>query len=142
MKTVQGWVCGMAEQAVACIAVVQTRCEPWDGVSVMSAGRCDGAGWHAGQHDLAQDESKCVRAGSEFDLSGPPEKCCGTTCKVPHLHCGQDRLSADFCGSLRSVLLSGRVAWRWILHKARAWRRLRLASRPKWRILTKPAGRT
>ena len=103
---VQGWVCGMDEQAAACIEVVRSGFEPWGGVDGMSAGGCEDSSWHAGQHDLAQDESKCVRAGSEFDLSGPPEKCCGTTCRVPRLHWGQDRLSADLCGSVRSVLMS------------------------------------
>lgn len=35
------------------------------------------------------------------------------------MHWGQDRLGADFCGSVSSALLSGEVAWRWILHRAR-----------------------
>jgi hypothetical protein len=35
------------------------------------------------------------------------------------LHWGQDRLSADFCGSVSSALMSGLVAWRWIVERAR-----------------------
>ena len=136
-----GCVLGMDEKVGVCIEGVRSRFKPWGGVGGVRVGGWDGSGWHGGRHDLPQDESKCVRAGSEFDLSCLPEKCCGTRCRVPRLHWGQDRLSADFCGLVSSAPMSGGVAWRWLLHRARVWRRLRLASRPKWRILTKPAGR-
>ncbi len=71
-------------------------------------------GLHVGQHDLPQDESKHAQAVSEFGLPCSTEKCCGTRCRVPRLHWGQDRLSADFCGSVRNALMSGGVAWRWM----------------------------
>ena len=32
------------------------------------------------------------------------------TCRVPRLHCGQERLSAEFCCSFSSALMSGVVA--------------------------------
>ncbi len=35
---------------------------------------------------------------------------------MPSLHWGQDRLSADFSGSVSSALLSWVMAWRWPLH--------------------------
>ena len=34
------------------------------------------------------------------------------TCRVPRLHCGHERLSADFCCWFSSSLLSGVVALR------------------------------
>jgi hypothetical protein len=115
-----GCVCGMAEQAAAWIEVVRSRLKPWGGVSGVSTRRCEESGWHAGRHDLAQDESKCAHAGRELGLRCSTEKCCGTRCKVPRLHWGQDRLSADVCGSVSSVLVLGEAAWRWVLHRARA----------------------
>src|SRR5580700_1565996 len=106
----------------------------------MSARGCEESGLPASPHDLPQDESKCARASGARD--GPTDSWRATTCRVPCLHWGQDRLSADVCGSVSSALMSGAVAWRWLLHRERAWLRLRLASRPKWRILTKRKGRT
>ena len=41
------------------------------------------------------------------ELAVAADSCRATTCRVPHLHWGQDRLSADFCGSVSSALLSG-----------------------------------
>jgi hypothetical protein len=76
--------------------------------------------WHAGEHRLPQDESKSVQAGGELGLPSSTEKWRGTTCKVPRLHWGQDRLSADFCGSVSNVLMSGVVALRWNLQRVRA----------------------
>ena len=87
----------MDEKAAACIEVVRSRFEPWGSVGGMSAGRCKESGWHAGRHDLAQDESKHAQAVSEFGLHCSTEKCSGTTCKVPCLHLGQQRLIADCC---------------------------------------------
>src|SRR5450432_3155504 len=116
----------MDEKAAAWIAVMRSRFEPWGGVGGMSAGGCEESGWHVGRHDLAQDESKHAQSVSEFGLPCSTEKCCGTRCRVPSLHWGQDRLSADFCGSVSSALLSWVMAWRWLLHRARAWLRLRL----------------
>lgn len=61
-----------------------------------------------------------MQADGELGLPNSPAKWRGTTCRVPRLQWGQDRLSADFCGSVSSALMSGVVAWRWILHRARA----------------------
>ncbi len=69
---------------------------------------------------LPQDESKCAQASGAQELAGPSDSCRATTCRVPRLHWGQDRLSADFCGSVSSALMSGVVAWRWILQRASA----------------------
>ena len=55
---VQGCVCGMDEKAATCIEVMWSGFEPWVGVDGMSAGGCEDSGWHAGQHDLPQDESR------------------------------------------------------------------------------------
>jgi predicted patatin/cPLA2 family phospholipase len=59
----------MDEQAGVCIEVVRSRFEPWGCVGGVSAGGCEGSGWHAGQHDLAQDESKCVQTSDGPELA-------------------------------------------------------------------------
>src|SRR5277367_1477554 len=122
----------MDERATAGIEVMRSRFEPWGGADGMTAGRCEESGWHADEQRLPQDESKWAQASGTRELAVPSDSCRATTYRVPRLDWGQDRLSADFCGSVSSALISGAVAWRWILHRARAWRRLRLASSPKW----------
>ena len=108
----------MHGKAAAAIEVMLNRFEPWGGVDGMSACRCEESGWHAGRHDLPQDESKCAQARGARELVIPSHSCRAMTCRVPRLHWGQDRLSADFCGSVSSVLASGVVAWRWNLQNA------------------------
>jgi hypothetical protein len=88
---------------------------------------------------FAQDESKCAQASGAREAAGSTDSWRATTCRVPRLHCGQDQLSANFCGSVSSALMSGLVAWRWNLHRARAWRRLGLASSPKWQDVEQEA---
>jgi hypothetical protein len=124
------------------IEVMRSRLEPWGGVGGMNVHRCEESCWHACEQRFPQDESKCVQVSGAREFAVRSDSCRATRCRVPRLHWGQHRLSADFCGPVSSVLLLGVVAWRWILHRARTRRRLRLASSPKWRTLTKPEGRT
>ena len=55
----------MDEKAATCIEVIRSGFEPWGGVDGMSAGGCEDSGWHAGQHDLPQDESRYVSSPQE-----------------------------------------------------------------------------
>src|SRR5216683_2117021 len=141
-RLVEGCAGGMHGMAARKLKAMQSRFEARGGMGGVRFRRGSESCWHAGQHDLPQDESKCVKAGGELGLRSSTAKWRGTTCKVPCLHWGQDRLSADFCCSVSSALMSGMVALRWILQRVRARWRMRLASSPKWRILTKPEGRT
>jgi hypothetical protein len=86
-----------------------SRLEPWGGVGRMSARRCEESYWHACGHGLSQDESKYAQASGVREAAVPSGGCRATKCRVPDLHWGQDRLSADFWGSLSSALMSETV---------------------------------
>ena len=60
---------------------------------------------------VPQDESKCVQASGAQELAVPSDSWRATTCRVPRLHWGQDRFSADFCGSGERAHASIVVTW-------------------------------
>jgi hypothetical protein len=128
-RLVGQWAGGVYEEAATRLEVMRSRFEAWSGVSGVRVRRCEEPDCNAGEQRLPQEESKCAQASGARELAVPSDSWRATTCRVPRLHWGQDRLSADFCGSVSSALMSRLVAWRWILHRARAWRRLRLASK-------------
>ena len=103
---------GVHGTAAMNLKVMRSRFEARGGRGRVRVRRGAESGWHAGGHRLPQDELKCVQACVKLGQPSSTAKWRGTTCRVPHLHCGQDRLSADFCGSVSSALMSRVVALR------------------------------